>query len=93
MAIDTRAKRFSMMTFGDIWQPSIPTPSGSFDQGDRQHLLHGYSGIVWELVILLIKEVSRTSNISTGKEIDSTISTGKEISSTITPVIEMEADL
>ena len=50
MAIDTREKRFSMMTLGDIWQPSVPIPSGAFDQGDRQSLLHGYAGILWESI-------------------------------------------
>jgi len=45
MAIDTAAKRFSMLNFGT--QPIIPLfiPDGSVDEGDRLHLLTLYSGI------------------------------------------------
>ncbi len=51
MAIDTRSKLNSMISFGDIWHPAIPIPDGPFDQGDLQHLLHGYSGVLWTAAI------------------------------------------
>lgn len=47
MAVDTRRKRFSILTLGNIIQPVSLTPDGTIDQGDRQHLLWGYSGIAW----------------------------------------------
>lgn len=44
MALDTAAKRFSMMGFNNpIYK--IVIPDGSIDQGDRQTYLDLYSGI------------------------------------------------
>ena len=53
MAIDSRSKLNSMISFGDIWHPAIPIPNGSFNQGDLQHILHGYSGILWTKAIIV----------------------------------------
>jgi len=39
MAVDTASKRLSIL-FGE----TLPVPSGSFDAGDRLHLLGLYSG-------------------------------------------------
>jgi len=47
MSIDTRNKRLSIMNLGQPWRTTLPIPSGSFSQGDRQQLLYGYSGILW----------------------------------------------
>lgn len=44
MAIDSATKRFSILDFGI---GGIPIPDGSFDQGDRQTFLDGYSGILY----------------------------------------------
>ena len=46
MAVDTRHKRFSMMSFGD-GNHLIATfeADGTVDADDRQHLLNCYSGI------------------------------------------------
>ena len=44
MAVDTAAKRFSMMNFSDGVQVP-PLPDGTIGQGDKQHLLDCYSGI------------------------------------------------
>ena len=44
MAVDTAAKRFSMMTFGD-GDHTLPRPDGTIAEGDRLHLLNLYSGI------------------------------------------------
>jgi len=52
MAIDTRSKLNSMISFGDIWHPAIPIPNGSFTQGDLQHILHGYSGVLWTAAVI-----------------------------------------
>lgn len=48
MAIDTAAKRFSMMNFGR--QPVFPLfpPDSSVDSGDQYHMLTLYSGIALE---------------------------------------------
>ncbi len=46
MAIDTRAKRFSMLNFGDgVIQHSLPQADGTIDEGDRLMLLGLYSGL------------------------------------------------
>jgi hypothetical protein len=45
MAIDSKAKRFSMLNFGEACA-LLPDPDGSFDQADRQHWLGLYSGIL-----------------------------------------------
>lgn len=48
MAVDTRQKRFSMMSFGSaikfapMWEAD-----GSIDLDDKQHLLNCYSGIAF----------------------------------------------
>ena len=64
MAVDTRQKRFSILTLGNITQPVVLTPDGTLDQSDRQHLLWGYSGIVWGVpsaaVGLLCVDISGT---------------------------------
>jgi hypothetical protein len=51
MAIDTRAKRFSMMTFAMHASQGTTMPlfeaDGAVDQDDRQHLLGMYGGVAW----------------------------------------------
>lgn len=45
MAVDTPEKRRSMMSLSlPLWD-SLPVADGSFDDGDRAHLLGFYSGI------------------------------------------------
>lgn len=45
MAIDTAAKRLSMLDFcGTVMSPGIPIPDGTFDAGDRAHMLLLYAG-------------------------------------------------
>ena len=45
---DTKAKRFSMLNFGDGTTPHLlPDPDGTFDLGDKQHFLDCYSGIAF----------------------------------------------
>lgn len=45
MAIDTAAKRFSMMSFGKPFLRLVP-PDGSIDQGDRQTYAGLYGGVL-----------------------------------------------
>lgn len=52
MAVDTKAKRFSMLNFGE-GDILLPDSDGSFSQGDRQHLLGLYSGILAAAVVAL----------------------------------------
>jgi len=49
MAVDTRARRFSMMSFGSSIR-FIPLfeADGVVDQDDRQHLLNCYGGILFD---------------------------------------------
>lgn len=46
MAIDTAAKRSSALDFEEVWTAGIPFPDSIVDQGDRQHLLWSYAGII-----------------------------------------------
>lgn len=49
MAVDTPAKRLSMLGFGsEVVSDSLIFPDGDIDQGDRQALLWGYSGLLWD---------------------------------------------
>ena len=58
MAIDTRAKRVSIMNRTMPWRGLLPVPSGSFSAGDRAQLLYKYSqtwtGVVASLGIKII---------------------------------------
>lgn len=47
MAIDTTEKKLSLMDFEEIAASALPLPSGSLDQGDNQHGLWSYSGLLW----------------------------------------------
>jgi hypothetical protein len=46
MAIDTAAKRLSIMDMDESTMPGMPAPDGAITQGDRQHFLWLYSGIL-----------------------------------------------
>lgn len=48
MPVDTAAKRFSMMNLGSyIHLVVLMPPDGTIGQGDRQHLLDCYSGVLF----------------------------------------------
>ena len=52
MAVDSAGKRFSMLAFGRGPRAHpLPIPDGSFDAGDRSHLLGLYSGIAAATVL------------------------------------------
>ena len=70
MAVDTPAKRSSMLNWAcGLSFNLLPIPDGSYDAGDRQHLLGLYRGIAFgaisETLTLLLKLGSVTL-ISTG---------------------------
>ena len=54
MAIDSPEKRRSMMSFSlPLWD-SLPVADGSFDDGDRAHLLGFYSGVPFAAVAPMV---------------------------------------
>ena len=52
MAVDTAAKRYSMMTFV-ARGPLLPVPDGTIALADKQHLLKCYGGIAFALSTLV----------------------------------------
>jgi len=93
MAIDTVSKLHSMISYGDIFQIGVPIPDGAFDQGDLQHLLHGYSGVLWTKAVIVGDTITGVACVTmTAKQIGIAISskqigiaiTGKQIGIDIT---------
>lgn len=55
MAVDTAAKRFSMLNFGDGTTIHLLfAADGSVDLGDRQHMLDCYSGIAFDALVVVV---------------------------------------
>lgn len=52
MAIDTTEKKLSLLSFG-LGGYTQPEGDGSFDQGDKQHFLGLYSGILASEAVLV----------------------------------------
>ena len=46
MAVDTRQKRHSLIGYGLAYRLTLPVSDGALGQGDRQHLVGLYSGIL-----------------------------------------------
>lgn len=46
MAMDTAAKRSSSLDHEEPWTWGAPLPDGVINQGDRQHSIWSYSGIL-----------------------------------------------
>lgn len=86
MAVDTPSKRFSLLEMDFPFSMNLPVPSGSFDQGDRQQLLHGYSGILWEspAVGLIIDLITLPGLITRNTNIDGSIQRNLSVSGEIT---------
>ena len=51
MAIDSAAKRFSMMNLSCPWRGVMVIPSGSVSAGPRAAFLYFYSGVVWTIAL------------------------------------------
>ena len=47
MALDTRAKRISVLDWDSPSSEGMPIPDGSFSLADRQNLLNSPSGLLW----------------------------------------------
>jgi len=45
MAVDTAEKLLSLLDH-DLWLCQLPIPNGGLDQGDKQHVLGFYSGLL-----------------------------------------------
>jgi hypothetical protein len=45
--VNTASARFSAINLSSPWRHSVPLPSGSFDQADRQQIPYHYTGILW----------------------------------------------
>ena len=52
MAIDTNNKKLAVMELDQAYEPGLPLSPGVFGQDDKQQLLWGYPGILWEEVII-----------------------------------------
>ena len=50
--LDTAAKRNSGLDHEEVWQWGTPIPDGAIGQGDRQHSIWSYSGILSSLVVV-----------------------------------------
>jgi len=64
--MDTPSKRFSIMNLSCPWRTLLPPVDGSFDQGDRQHLLYYYSGIDWSGAAAVVAHVRRLLTMGVG---------------------------
>ena len=97
MAIDTKAKRYSML---NSILPVITVPSivadGTIDQGDRQHLLGFYSGLLFPtlvpstaLTITLITPMTPAITLTTPAGAEITLTT--PMTHTITLITPVES--
>ena len=62
MAIDTNNDKLSLISMLKPWEVPIPQPSGdsTIDQADKQHLIWGYSGVLWAVpVVSVVNPVRR----------------------------------
>jgi hypothetical protein len=64
VAIDSRSKRASAMGFGAAWLPPAVPPDGTIGQGDRQHVIWFYSGILATAAAALTTHADRTYAVS-----------------------------
>ncbi len=62
MSIDTKSKRLSILSYGNVFQNSTPSPDGTISGGDRQHLIWAYSGISWEVSGINILSITITED-------------------------------
>jgi hypothetical protein len=46
--IDTINKKLALINFGSVFQTPLPMSPGTLGQDDRQQLLWGYPGILWQ---------------------------------------------
>lgn len=58
MAVDTAAKRASALAM------TLPIPDGTIDQGDRQHVLWTYGGVLAALLVTVYPTLHATITLS-----------------------------
>lgn len=68
MAVDTRSKRLSMLSFAD--GSLLPDPSGTVGAAARATLLHLYGGVVETAEPLVSVAAFTITLVSDGREID-----------------------
>lgn len=61
MAVDTTEKKLSLLQFGKPFVVTLPVGDGTIDQGDRQHLISLYSGILAQEVVLAVPGLEFTA--------------------------------
>lgn len=84
MALDTLEKKLSLLDWGDIGGSDLPFPDGILDQGDNQHFLNSYSGILWQVAIPGYREIFLAdSRVVLGLAGDSIVTLLKEFDSII----------
>ena len=59
MAIDTRAKRFSMLNFGLPPTLALFEADGTVDADDRAHMLNLYAGIALDAPVAVVASIYR----------------------------------
>lgn len=55
MVIDTDNEKLALMDLDTPWEPGLPLSPGTFGQDDKQQLLWGYPGILWEESVGLVE--------------------------------------
>lgn len=96
MAVDTRNKRASMMSFGRPFITRIPLPDGTIDAADRAMLLHLYHGIALSAPAVGLDPLEilfLNTPITTGIEVTTSIMTGMTVKTPITTGIELETPI
>ena len=63
MAIDTRQKRFSMLSLNQVPAPALFEADGTVDADDRAHLLRLYSGITLAAIVDIWTEIPAASGV------------------------------
>ena len=61
MAIDTTNEKLAIMECGQVWEPGLPLSPGTLGQDDRQQLLWGFPGVLWQAVGAAASSVFRST--------------------------------
>jgi len=63
MAIDTTNKKLALMEWDVVCEPGLPVSPGTLGQDDKQQLVWGYPGILWNDVLVSIIQSIRLRGI------------------------------
>lgn len=64
MAVDTARKRASLIGYGLPFRLMLPIADGSLDQGDRQHLVGLYAGILAGAAVVAVPSFPNDSSFT-----------------------------